>query len=247
MEMGDDLRQTVRALRSHPGPLLAAILTLALAIGLNAAMLGLVGRAFLDPPEYLSDPDRLVTLAFERGEGDNRVRMTTTSYVTFSAVRDHVSAFSGSAAWQRLPATIVLDGKQLQAHAMLVSGGYFDVLGVRPRVGGPILPEHDGAAAEPVVVLSHAFWRSAFGGDANALGDRGNAGAGARGRPGESGVATPYVTRSADLLALRGPRGRVSQYSALSTAHYFWIMASRLALNSLPGFHSGSRSALATR
>jgi predicted permease len=172
MEMRDDLRDTFRALRSHPGPLLAAILTLALAIGLNAAMLGLVGRAFLNPPEYLTEPDRLVTLGFERGEGDNRVRMTTTSYVTFSAVRDHVSAFSGSAAWQRLPATIVLDGSQLQAHAMLVSGGYFDVLGVRPRIGRPILPEHDDAAAEPVAVLSHAFWRSAFGGDANVLGRR---------------------------------------------------------------------------
>jgi predicted permease len=162
----------MRSLRSDPGPLVAAVLTLALAIGLNAAMVGLVGRAFLEPPEHLIQPDRLVTLAFERGEGDRRARMTSMSYVTFSAIRDNVPAFAGAAAWQRTSATIVLDGDQRQVDATLVSGNYFDVLGVHPRIGRAILPEHDRAAAEPVVVLSHAFWRSAFGGDRGVLGRR---------------------------------------------------------------------------
>jgi hypothetical protein len=47
MEMRDDLLHTLRAVRSHPAPLLGAVLTLALAIGINAAMVGLVARAFL--------------------------------------------------------------------------------------------------------------------------------------------------------------------------------------------------------
>ena len=172
MDMRDDLRHTLRALRSHPGPLLAAVLTLALAIGINAAMVGLVGRAFLSAPGQLQEPERLVTLAFEQGQGDRRVRMTTTSYVTFGAIRDHVAAFAGSAAWQRLPATVVRDGDQISAHAMLVSGSFFEVLGARPRIGRAILPEHDRAAAEAVAVLSHAFWRTAFGGDGTVLGRR---------------------------------------------------------------------------
>ena len=112
MDMRDDVRHVLRALRSDPGLLIAAVLTLALVIGLNAAMAGLLGRAFLTSPRHLVDPDRLLTLAFERGEGDQRSRMTTTSYVTFAALRDHVPAFAGTAAWQRLPATVVLDGEQ---------------------------------------------------------------------------------------------------------------------------------------
>ena len=160
----------MRSLRAHSGLLAAAILTLALATGLNAAMVGLVGRAFLNPPDHLADPERLVTLAFERGEGDRRFRMTSTSYVAFAAVRDHVPAFAGSAAWQRTAATVLRDGDQHQIDAMLVSGRYFDVLGTRPRLGRGIAAEHDRAASEPVAVLSHAFWRSSFGGDPAVLG-----------------------------------------------------------------------------
>src|SRR5687767_15304004 len=96
-----EVRSAIRALTSTPGPVAAAILTLALAIGMNAGMVGLVDRALLSPPEHVIDPDRVVTLAFERGEGDERARMISTSYVTYAAVRDHVPAFSGAAAWQR--------------------------------------------------------------------------------------------------------------------------------------------------
>lgn len=92
--------------------------------------------------------------------------------VRIGAIRDHVAAFAGSAAWQRLPATVVRDADQIPAQAMLVSGSFFEVLGARPRVGRAILPEHDRAAAEPVAVLSHAFWRTAFGGDGTVLGRR---------------------------------------------------------------------------
>ena len=172
MEMRDDLLHTVRALRSHSAPLAGALLTLALAIGINAAMVGLVGRAFLTAPEHLQEPDRLVTLAFERGQGDQRVRMTTTSYVTFASVRDHVPAFSGAAAWQRTSTAVMSDGDQSQASAMLVSGAYFAVLGATPRMGRAIQPADDLAAAEPVAVLGHGFWRTAFGGDPDVLGRR---------------------------------------------------------------------------
>jgi putative ABC transport system permease protein len=172
MEMRDDLLHTFRALRSQSAPLAGALLTLALAIGINAAMVGLAGRAFLTPPEHLQDPDRLVTLAFERRQGDQRVLMTTTSYVTFTSIRDHVPAFSGAAAWQRTSTTAMIEGDQSQASAMLVSGSYFEVLGAAPRMGRAILPEDDRAAAEPVAVLGHGFWRTAFGGDRNVLGRR---------------------------------------------------------------------------
>src|SRR5687768_15626477 len=77
-----ELGSAIRALKSTPGPVAAAILTLALATGMNAGMVGLVDRALLSPPEQVADPDRVVTLAFERGEGDERSRLISTSYVT---------------------------------------------------------------------------------------------------------------------------------------------------------------------
>ena len=113
-------------------------------------------------------------LAFERGEGDERARMTTTSYVTYAAIRDDVPAFSGAAAWQRNSTTATIDGEQVRADVMLVSGNYFDVLGAKARLGRPVQRDDDRAAAAPVVVLSHAFWKSAFGGDPDVLGRRVN-------------------------------------------------------------------------
>jgi predicted permease len=170
--MGDDFLYGLRSLRGTPGPIFAAVLTLALAIGINAAMVGLIDRALFSPPAHVSDPDRLVSLAFVRGEGDRRVRMSTTSYVTYAAVRDGVGALSGASAFQRTQATVAREGDQIAVDAMLVSGSYFDVVGTRARLGRQILPNDDRAAAEPVVVLSHAFWRSAFAGDRQVLGRR---------------------------------------------------------------------------
>ena len=85
--MVDAVRSAVRSLRSSPGLAVAAVLTLALAIGTNAGMVGLVDRALLSPPPHITDPDRLVGLAFERGSGDERARMQSTSYVTYRALR----------------------------------------------------------------------------------------------------------------------------------------------------------------
>ena len=81
-------------------------------------------------------------------------------------------AFAGAAAWQRNPTTATIDGEQVLADVMLVSGNYFEVLGAKARLGRPVQPGDDRAASAPVVVLSHAFWRSAFGGDTGVLGRR---------------------------------------------------------------------------
>jgi hypothetical protein len=167
-----DLRSAIRALKSTPGPIVAAIFTLALAIGMNAGMVGLVDRALLSPPEHVIDPDRVVSLAFEQGEGDQRARMISTSYVDYAAIRDHVAAFSGAAAWQRNSTTASIDGDQVRADVMLVSGTYFDVLGAKARLGRPVQLDDDRTAAVPVAVLSHAFWKATFGGDPGVLGIR---------------------------------------------------------------------------
>ena len=161
---------TLRSIAATPGLMCATVLTLALAIGINAAMVGLVGRALLGAPGHLIDPGRLVTLAFERGDGDGRERMATTSYVTYAAIRDHVPAFAATAAWQRSAGTVLLAGDQIQAATMIVSGTYFDALGAQPRIGRRIGAADDRTAAPPIAVLGDAFWKSAFHGDRDVVG-----------------------------------------------------------------------------
>lgn len=151
------------------------MLTLAVAVGLNLAMLGLVDRALLSPPPQVIDADHVFTLAFEVPQAQAaqgaRGRMTTTSYVAFEAVRDQVPAAATAAAFQRTPTDAVIDGEPIDVDAMMVSGAYFPMLGVRPLLGRGIEPADDASPiGAPVAVLSYTFWRGRFGGDPAILG-----------------------------------------------------------------------------
>src|SRR5215471_11611159 len=128
------MRDAVRSLTSSPAPAVFAVLTLALSIGMNAGMVGLVDRALLSPPPHIVDPARIVTVAFERGEGDQRARMSSVSYVTYRSLRDNVSGFAAVAAWQPTSAAVAIDGEQIHADGMIVSGNYFALLGAAARI-----------------------------------------------------------------------------------------------------------------
>jgi predicted permease len=168
-----DLTTAFRSLRSTPGPTAAAIGTLAVAAGVNLAMFGLLDRALLSPPEKIVAASQLFTAVFHSNADDSGGIRTSTSYVTYRTVRDQVPALAGAAAFQRSSTSVVIDGDQRKASAMMVSGNYFSVLGASPRLGAGITPTHeDTGAAASVVVLSDAFWRSAFGADANVIGRR---------------------------------------------------------------------------
>jgi putative ABC transport system permease protein len=160
-----DLAMAWRSLKATPAATAAAILTLAVAVGLNVAMTGLIDRLLLSPPAGVSDASRLFTLRF-RGTGafDHAFRIGT-SPADVRAIRDDVPAVAGAAAFQRTTATAIVDGDQRQIVSMQVSADYFAVLGARPRLGAG-MPRAGGA----VVVLGHAFWHAAFGGDAGVIG-----------------------------------------------------------------------------
>ena len=128
-----DIVTAWRGFRTAPWTAAAMILTLAVAVGANLAMFGLIDRALLSPPAYVVDPPRLFTLAFQHSGPDGQpVQMATTSYVTFEAILSGVPAAAGAAAWTRESAGAVVDGEQVETEAMLVSGGYFPMLGARP-------------------------------------------------------------------------------------------------------------------
>lgn len=160
-----DLRFAFRTLRRRPGFATAAILTLALGIGANTTVFGLVDSVLLRPPEGVREPDRLVALFTSDFSGPTFGR---SSYADVRDLREE-SIFAGVAAWTGV-SLAVGEGTTIQAasgHA--VSAGYFDVLGARPSLGRLFRADEEDAPAD-IVVVSHAYWRGALGGRTDIVG-----------------------------------------------------------------------------
>jgi putative ABC transport system permease protein len=168
------VRTAIRGMASARAITGCAVLTLAIAVGFNLALFGLIDRAISSPPPHVVDPARVFAAGFEPAgtvtTDPARPRMTTTSYVAYASIRDQLSP-SETAAWQRVSTAAIVDGTQLNVDATLVSGSYFTLLGARPHLGRHINRDDDLApAGQPVVVVSHEFWMGVLGGDPQALG-----------------------------------------------------------------------------
>src|SRR4030088_477193 len=168
-----DIRFGARMLGKHPGFTAIAVLTLALGIGANTAIFSLVSQVLLRrlPVE---NPDELVVLR-SPGPMTGRVwsdgdEAQSFSYPMYEGLRDTNSVFSGMLARFEVPASIASHGQTERGSGELVSGNYFEVLGVRPALGRLFTLDDDKVpGAQPVVVLSHAYWTRRFGGDPGVL------------------------------------------------------------------------------
>ena len=166
-----DVLSAMRSLAATPIPVLAAIVTLAVAVGVNLAMFGLIDRAVIRPAAHVARPDRLFTIGIVPPNAKpGSPPMTSTSFVAFTAIRDQAPAVKGAAAFSRTATSVVVNGEQREVQSMTISGEYFDLLGVAPMLGRGIDGGDDAAA--PPAALSYAFWRSAFSGDRDVIGRR---------------------------------------------------------------------------
>src|SRR5215831_13440559 len=165
-----DLRYGARILLKSPGFTVIAVLTLALGIGANTAIFSLTDQILLRrlPVER---PEELVVF---RSPGPRTGRVwsdgdsaASFSYPVYKALRDRGGdAFSGLLARFAIPLSVAGMGQTERADGELVSGDYFEVLGVRPALGRVFNQEDDRApGAHPLVVLSHAYWTRRFGAD----------------------------------------------------------------------------------
>jgi predicted permease len=168
-DLAQDLRYGMRALRRNPGFTATAMLTLALGIGANASVFSVMQRLLLAPLP-IHEPQTLVVV-----ERHNRATggSTTFSYGFFEELaRDHellAAALCRATGVERV--TVEIESGGVPARGELVSGNYFDVLGIRPFRGRLFTAEDDRTpGAHPVVVLSHAFWQRQFGGDSAIIG-----------------------------------------------------------------------------
>ncbi|HET6277617.1 MAG TPA: ABC transporter permease [Candidatus Polarisedimenticolia bacterium] len=162
-----DLRYAVRMLAKHPGFTLIAVLSLALGIGANTTVFTWISAILLDPLPAVSDAGRLVIPSFNsRNYSD-----LSLSYADYVDYRDRNSVFSGILVHDMEALSLGFDDKAERIWGEVVSGNYFDVLGVRPALGRAFLPEEDATpGTHPVVVLSHGLWRTRFGGDPGTVG-----------------------------------------------------------------------------
>jgi predicted permease len=162
-----DLRDGLRSLRRHPAFTLMAVLSLAIGIGANAVILGVV-RAVLFREAPLAQPETLVNIyETQRGGGFNPL-----SHPNIEDLRDGTTqVFTGVAASTFAFAPIEREGTAGMVMGEAVTGGAFALLGIEPQLGRAILPGDDVArGAHPVVLLSHGYWQRAFGGDPQVVG-----------------------------------------------------------------------------
>ena len=158
-----DVRYAARLLRRQPGFTIAAVLTLALGIGANTAVFSLINATMLQRLP-VAGRDRLVYVY--RGALGN-----VFSYPQYAALRDHTRSFDGLAGWGGITASLNAGDAAELVSGVIVTGNFFDVLGIRPAQGRLLSPRDDETpGAHPVAVISHEFWQSRFDGRADAVG-----------------------------------------------------------------------------
>ncbi len=176
-----DVRYGLRMLRKSPGFTAVAIVTLALGIGANTAIFSVINSVLLrnlpvkDPQQlvFLTNPDER---GMEIGFGDGDRDFLT--YPEYQQLAKTNGVFSGLAAVGSVQAEVGTDvegsgqnGGTALAKVSLVSGSYFSVLGVNPTLGRTFDAEVDQVRdANPVAVISYAFWQGRLGADPGALG-----------------------------------------------------------------------------
>jgi putative ABC transport system permease protein len=165
-----DLRYALRQFGRTPGFTAAAVLTLALGIGANAAIFSLVDQVLLKRLP-VDEPERLVMLKFTGSDtghtssygGDGQQYF---SYPMYRDLRDQNRVFSGMLTMFPTQVGIQWRNTPSLANSELVSGNYFSLLGVRPALGRLFVSEDSAAAgASPFLVVSYRFWKQRLGSD----------------------------------------------------------------------------------
>ncbi len=170
--MKADILFAFRSLRRAPAFFALAAATLALGIAANTAIFSLFYQVLLRSLP-VRQPERLVTLHSDPpklpGSSSSDNDETVFSYPLYREVRDSRS-FEGLAARSGAPVQMGVEGAAERGHAEIVSGNFFDVLGLRAPVGRLLGPSDDAVrGGNPVAVISHDFWTRRFGASASVL------------------------------------------------------------------------------
>ncbi|MBZ5590927.1 MAG: ABC transporter permease [Acidobacteriia bacterium] len=175
--MLNDLRYGRRALRRSPVFTSVAVLSLALGIGANTSIFSLLSQVtFRMLP--VADPERLVIFHAEgerEGSSSRDNQEAVFSYPMYRDLRDRNQVFDGVIARSSAAVSFSYGGQTERARAEVVSGNFFEVLGVRAAIGRVFAADDDRIpGAHPVIVLSHGYWKRRFGGRVEILNEKVN-------------------------------------------------------------------------
>ena len=165
-----DTAFAIRVFRSQPSFSLAVVFVLALGIGANATMFGIIDRLLLRPPAYVADPANVMMIRYLRtydGKVDSQDALSYPMYLDLVNTR---GAFSGVTAFWDEELAI---GRGLAARSVAgrrVTASYFSTLGVHPRLGRFFSADEDAAPSPNVAVVSYSYWQNQLGGQASVLG-----------------------------------------------------------------------------
>ena len=162
-----DLKFAFRQLTKSPGFTIVAVLTLALGIGANTAIFSFINAFFLKN-FTVKQPEELVSayITDERNPG-----LLPVSHLNFADYRDQNEVFAGMACYGFAPANLLLNGEPSQIFGEIVSGNFFDLLGVHATLGRTFLPEEYRAiGTHQVVVVGYSFWQNQLGADRDIVG-----------------------------------------------------------------------------
>ena len=161
-----DIRYGLRILRASPGFTAVAVLSLALGIGANTSIFSVVNAALLRPLP-VTEPERLVFVF----NGSTTNPWSTSSYPDYLDYRDRSEVFSDLLTYSDITLSARVEDQTDLISGSIVSGNFFELLGVRAALGRTFAPEEDKTPnTHPVAVISHNLWQQRFGGDQNIIG-----------------------------------------------------------------------------
>ena len=167
-----DIRFGARMLLKNRAFTIVAILSLALGIGANTTIFTLVNTVLLQPLP-VAEPSQLMSVygTDEKNRG-NRLDYAPISYPNYIDYRDQSGdVFSGLVIFGGAAMSLSGTGEPEQINGLIVSGNYFDVLGVKAARGRTFLPEEDRTpGTNPVIVVSHGLWQRRLGADPQIVG-----------------------------------------------------------------------------
>jgi predicted permease len=165
-----DIQYAWRALLKSPVFAAVTLLSLALGIGANTAIFSLIDKLLLEslPVERPHELVMLDPAGMRNGWVDNDLSL---SYPVYAGLRDQQQVLTGLLAERTDTVNFSIDGATQRVTQTIVSGNYFEVLGVRPLLGRVLTPADDQVrGGHPVVVLSHGFWVERLGSRTNIIG-----------------------------------------------------------------------------
>ena len=169
-ELGQDVRYALRSFRRTPGFTALALLTIALGLGANAAIFGVVNVAFFTPLPF--DPDNtLVRVREYRQAADGSIVNVDASRRTADAVAERPDVFRSSVPVSGVGRALARDGGAVRVASMRVGPGFTAVVGIKPLLGRTFTAEEETAGdGSGAALISHRLWQTVLGGDATVIG-----------------------------------------------------------------------------